>query len=88
MCKAAFSNELFAFSKAGKFRKKLTLKTHTKMTSAIITEKNTTARIVVDQDVDTESKLLTSGLGLKRALNDSTFRPGDRFFQLGRFGLF
>ena len=72
MCKAAFSNELFAFSKAGKFRKKLTLKTHTKMTSAIITEKNTTAaRIVVDQDVDTESKLLTSGLGLKRALNDS-----------------
>ena len=41
------------------------------MTSAIITEKNTTARIVVDQDVDTESKLLTSGLGLKRALNDS-----------------
>ena len=69
---AAFSNELFAFSKAGKFHsKKLTLKTHTKMTSAIITEKNTTARIVVDQDVDTESKLLTSGLGLKRALNDS-----------------
>jgi len=71
VCKAAFSNELFAFSKAGKFHsKKLTLKTHTKMTSAIITEKNTT-RIVVDQDVDTESKLLTSGLGLKRALNDS-----------------
>ena len=68
---AAFSNELFAFSKAGKFHsKKLTLKTHTKMTSAIITEKNTT-RIIVDQDVDTESKLLTSGLGLKRALNDS-----------------
>ena len=70
MCKAAFSNELFAFSK-GEIPQKVTLKTHTKMTSAIITEKNTTARIVVDQDVDTESKLLTSGLGLKRALNDS-----------------
>ena len=69
MC-AAFSNELFAFSK-GEIPQKVTLKTHTKMTSAIITEKNTTARIVVDQDVDTESKLLTSGLGLKRALNDS-----------------
>ena len=68
MC-AAFSNELFAFSK-GEIPQKVTLKTHTKMTSAIITEKNTT-RIVVDQDVDTESKLLTSGLGLKRALNDS-----------------
>ena len=67
---AAFSNELFAFSK-GEIPQKVTLKTHTKMTSAIITEKNTTARIVVDQDVDTESKLLTSGLGLKRALNDS-----------------
>ena len=26
---------------------------------------------IIDQDVDTESKLLTSGLGLKRALNDS-----------------
>ena len=70
MCKAAFSNELFAFSK-GEIPQKVTLKTHTKMTSAIITEKNTTTRIIVDQDVDTESKLLTSGLGLKRALNDS-----------------
>ena len=69
MC-AAFSNELFAFSK-GEIPQKVTLKTHTKMTSAIITEKNTTTRIIVDQDVDTESKLLTSGLGLKRALNDS-----------------
>ena len=67
---AAFSNELFAFSK-GEIPQKVTLKTHTKMTSAIITEKNTTTRIIVDQDVDTESKLLTSGLGLKRALNDS-----------------
>ena len=66
-----FLTNFLPFQK-GKFRKKLTLKTHTKMTSAIITEKkNTTARIVVDQDVDTESKLLTSGLGLKRALNDS-----------------
>ena len=68
--KRLFLTNFLPFQK-GKFRKKLTLKTHTKMTSAIITEKNTTARIVVDQDVDTESKLLTSGLGLKRALNDS-----------------
>ena len=70
--KRLFLTNFLPFQKRGNHRKKLTLKTHTKMTSAIITEKNTTtARIVVDQDVDTESKLLTSGLGLKRALNDS-----------------
>ena len=68
---------VFAFSRgnsARRYNKDAHRQTQTekekkKMSSAIITE-NTT-RIIVDQDVDTESKLLTSGLGLKRALNDS-----------------
>ena len=77
MC--GFSNELFAFSK-GEIPQKVNTEDAHKNDGAIITEEYYYCSIVVDQDVDTESKLLTSGLGLKRALNDS-HSSGDRFFQ-------